>query len=256
MRTLLISTVLFAAAPAAAEPWSQADAIWGAEAMARSRSALIAEHGAQRAFLVMAERLEWRSNAGDPLLLFEGRGWWGADRDKLWIKTEVEYDFAAEEFEEVEVQALWSRAIAPFFDFQGGIRRDFSEGPSRTYAVAGVQGLAPYWFEIDAQIFVSAHGEVFGRFEAEYELLLTQRLVLQPSAELDFAAQTVDELGAGAGLSTAELGLRLRYEIRREFAPYVGVSWTRAVGETADLLRADGEDPSSLSAVAGLRFWF
>ena len=120
----------------------------------------------------------------------------------------------------------------------------------------GVQGLAPYWFEVDAAAFVSDDGDVSARLEAEYELFLTQKLILQPRAELDFAVQDVPELGIGSGLSTAEAGLRLRYEFRREFAPYIGVSWRRAFGETADFTRADGEDVESISFVAGLRLWF
>ena len=110
--------------------------------------------------------------------------------------------------------------------------------------------------EIDAAAFVSGHGDVTARIEAEYELLLTQRLILQPRAELNFAAQDIPELRTGAGLSTAEAGLRLRYEIRREFAPYVGVSWTRSVGGTADYVRATGDDPAAVSVVGGVRFWF
>jgi copper resistance protein B len=119
-----------------------------------------------------------------------------------------------------------------------------------------MQGLAPYFFEVDAAMFVSDRGDVTARVEGEYELLLTQRLILQPRTELEFAAQDVASLDIGAGLSTAELGVRLRYEIVRQFAPYVGVSWTRDVGRTEDLARADGRDPSVVSFVAGVRFWF
>ncbi|HOP19892.1 MAG TPA: copper resistance protein B, partial [Amphiplicatus sp.] len=175
---------------------------------------------------------------------------------KLWIKTEGAYDLESDSFGEGEVQALWSRAIGSFFDFQTGVRRDFAAGPDRTYGVIGVQGLVPYLFEIDAAAFVSGHGDVTARVELEYELLITQRLILQPRAELELSAQDAPELGLGSGVTSAELGARLRYEIRRRFAPYVGLSWERSVGGTADLARLAGEDVGETSFVAGVRFWF
>jgi len=239
-----------------AEPGAQADAFYDRDRQARARAALYKEHGGGFNYFVLGDRLEYQSNEGSPTLLFDGQGWWGGDRNKLWLKSEIEYDFSADRFHEAEVQALWSRPIARYFDVQAGARHDFEPDPSRNYGVIGIQGLAPYWFEIDAAVFVSGHGDVTARFEAEYDLLLTQRLVLQPRTELNFAAQSVDELDIGSGLSTAELGLRLRYEFTRQFAPYVGVNWTRSVGETADFARADGDDPGALSLVAGLRFWF
>jgi copper resistance protein B len=246
----------FASAEEATAPWSQGEAFYDREAFAKSRSDLIKEHGGQFGAFVLGERLEYQSNDGSPLLLFEGQGWLGTDKNKLWVKSEVEYDFDGERFEEAELQALWSRPISRYFDFQAGVRHDFEPDPSRTFVVIGVQGLAPYWFEVDGALFISGDGDVSARLEAEYELFLTQRLILQPRTELNFAAQSVEELGIGSGLSTAEAGLRLRYEFTRQFAPYVGVTWTRAVGETADFARADGEDPGALSFVAGLRFWF
>lgn len=236
--------------------WSAADEYWGPAEMAAARRAVQKEHGASKTYFVQGDRLEYRSNGGEPLFLWDAQGWRGGDRNKLWLKTEGEYAFEEDAFEEAEVQALWSRAISAFFDFQAGVRHDFAPGDDRTFGVLGLQGLAPYWFEVDAALFISDDGNVSARMEAEYELLLTQRLILQPRAELNFAAQDVVEHGVGSGLSTAELGARLRYEIKREFAPYIGVDWSRAVGATADLVRADGGDPSSVSFVAGLRVWF
>ena len=122
--------------------------------------------------------------------------------------------------------------------------------------VLGVQGLAPYWFEVDVAAFVSEHGEFSTRLEAEVDLFLTQRLILQPRAEVNLAAQHVSSAGVGSGLNSAEAGLRLRYEVRREFAPYVGFSWQRKFGETADLARGQGEEPLRWSLVAGAKFWF
>lgn len=253
-------SLVTAAPPAAAQqtgaPGTQADAYFDPGAQALARRALYKEHGGGFQYFGLGDRLEYQTNEGSPLLLFDGQGWWGTDRNRLWVKTEIEYDFEANAFEEAELQALWSRPIARYFDFQAGVRHDFEPDPSRTFGVIGIQGLAPYWFEVDANLFVSGDGDVSARFEADYDLLLTQRIILQPRTELNFAAQSVEDLGIGSGLSTAELGLRLRYEIRREFAPYVGVTWTRSVGETADFARADGEDPGAVSFVAGLRFWF
>lgn len=250
------ATFLAAAPTIAAEPGAQADAYWGGARQARARAALYSDHAGGTTFFALVDRLEYQSQEGSPTFLFDAEGWWGGDRDKLWLKSEIDYDFDADRFHEAEIQALWSRAITPYFDLQAGVRRDFEPDPSRTYGVIGIKGLAPYWFDIDAAIFVSGHGDVTARLEAEYDLLLTQRLILQPRTELNFAAQTVDDLNVGKGLSSAELGLRLRYEITRQVAPYVGVNWTRSVGETADFVRADGEDPGRVSFVAGLRFWF
>ncbi len=258
--TALLFACSFSGAALAEEesnpPWSQADAYHDAGEMAASRRAVLKEHGAGTAYYVLGDRLEIQTGEGDPALVFEGQAWWGGDRNKLQLKTETEYSFDDDAFEEAELQALWSRAISRYFDFQAGIRQDFSPDPSRSYAVLGVQGLAPYWFEVDAALFVSNKGDVSARLKAEYELMLTQRLVLQPSAEADISFQQVDALETGAGLSAIELGARLRYEIKREFAPYIGVNWSRQTGGTADFTRANGEDPSALSLVGGVRFWF
>ncbi|ANK82080.1 MAG: copper resistance protein CopB [Rhizobiales bacterium NRL2] len=204
---------------------------------------------------LQVERFEYRATDGKDLLNWEAQGWAGTDTNKAWLKTEGE-KLVGGKVEDAEVQLLYSRMIAPFWDLQVGARYDIRPDPSRGFAVFGVQGFAPYFFEVDAAGFVSEDGDVSARIEAEYELLLTQRLILQPSAELNFAVQEVERLGIGRGLSDVELGLRLRYEIVREFAPYVGVSWERKVGRTADFARREGEDVDSLALVAGVRFWF
>jgi copper resistance protein B len=236
--------------------WSAAEEYFDPAEMRYAKTAVQRGMGAEPHWFVMGDRLEYQTNDGAPLFLWDAQGWYGGDIDKFWLKTEGEYDFDADAFEEAEVQALWSRAITRYFDFQAGVRHDFDPDPSRNYAVIGVQGLAPYLFELDGAVFISGHGDVSARIEAEYEFLLTQRLILQPRTELNFAVQSAEDRGVGSGLSTAEAGARLRYEIKREFAPYIGVSWSRAVGETAAFIRAGGEDPSSLSFVAGLRFWY
>lgn len=252
--SIALAAPAFAQAPATSG--AQGDAYWDKDEQARARRAVYREHGGATNWFALADRLEYQSKDGSPTFLFDGQGWWGTDRHKLWLKSELEYDFSKDRFEEAELQALWSRPISRYFDFQAGVRRDFAPDPSRNYAVLGVQGLAPYWFEIDAAIFVSGHGEVTARIEAETDLLLRQRLIAQPRVELNFAAQDVAALGLGSGLSTAELGLRLRYEIKREFAPYVGVNWERSVGDTADFARLASDDPGAVSFVAGVRLWF
>ena len=148
-----------------------------------------------------------------------------------------------------------SHAIGPWWDLQTGVRHDFT-GPDRTYAVIGVQGLAPYLFEVDAAAFLSHKGDVTARIEAELDQRITQRLILQPRAEVNLAAQDVPELGIGSGLDKAEIGLRLRYEISREFAPYIGVEQEWKAGRSADYARAAGEDASVTNFVVGVRFWF
>jgi len=236
--------------------WSMADDYWGKAAMEKARQKAQKAHGSGINTFIQAERLEYRSNEGAPQFLWDGQGWIGGDRNKFWLKSEGEYDFDEGAFEDAEVQALWSRAFSRYFDVQAGVRHDFAPGTDRTYAVLGLNGLAPYWFEVDAALFLSDKGDVFARAEVEYEFLLTQRLILQPRAELNISFQDALENDLASGLSTLETGARLRYEIKREFAPYIGVSWERALGDTADFSRANGEDPGSLSFVAGVRLWF
>ena len=171
------------------------------------------------------------------------------------MKTEGEGEFGRE-IESAEVQALYSRAIGPYFNLQGGVRQDLGPSPKRTYATVGFEGLAPYMFEVEGALFLSTKGDLLGRLEGYYDQRITQRLVLQPRVEFNLAAQDVPENGIGRGLTDAELGLRLRYEIRRQFAPYVGVSYLAQTGRTADFTRAQGKDPTTTSFVAGVRVWF
>lgn len=242
MRLPLICIALLCASPALAQH--------------DTRDHLRDHHGGQTYTYVEFERLEFQTGEGDPFLLWDAQGWYGGDKNKLWLKTEGEFELNNGDFEDAEVQALWSRAIGGFFDAQAGIRHDFAPGDDRTFGVVGLQGLTPYLFEIDAAAFISGEGDVSARLEAEYELLITQNLILQPRTELNFAVQSVPEYAIGSGLSTAELGARLRYQFSPSFAPYIGVSWERDVGETADFTRAVGEDPTEVSFIAGLRSWF
>ena len=256
---LLLAAVLVWAAPASAQDIGKgapraADAVWGADAMRPSRDQLAVENGGMSFAWFMADRAEYRARAGGDGYLWDMQGWYGGDIDKLWLKSEGEGSFGAP-IEQAEVQALWSHAIAPFFDLQTGVRHDFA-GPARTHLVVGVQGLARYRFEVDAAAFLSTKGELTARIEAELDQRITQRLILQPRAELQLSAQNIPELGIGAGLDTAELGLRLRYEIAREFAPYIGIEQEWRIGRSADFARASGDNPSVTNFVAGIRMWF
>jgi copper resistance protein B len=212
--------------------------------------------GSQAFTKVMLDRMEVRHAGDADHLLWDAEGWHGGDISKLRIKTEGETDLDGGRVEEAEFQALYSRAVTSFFDLNMGVRQDIRPNPDRTHLVLGLEGLAPYWFELDGNLFLSQKGDVTGRIEAEYELLFTQKLILQPRAEVAFSAQAVPELGFGAGLTSLDLGLRLRYEIVREYAPYIGLSWQKQFGRTADFSRAAGEDPDALVALAGLRLWF
>jgi len=208
---------------------------------------------------VIADQLEYRNNDGKNTLRWDIQGWRGTDYNKFWFKFEGE-DEASSDAGDLELQALYSRSIAPFWDFQVGARYDrvYGSGPTndRFFAVAGYQGLAPYWFELEPALFISEDGDVSARVVSTYDLLFTQRLILQPRFEINIAASEVSEFGVGKGINDIQLGLRLRYEIRREVAPYVGLSWTRLVGDTEDMARAAGEDIDNLAVVAGIRVWF
>lgn len=202
---------------------------------------------------VWIDHLEYRDSDGGEGGAIEADLWAGRDLEKLWFKVEGEKDSAEDS---LEVQALYSKAIAPYWDLQLGIRQDFELSPERSWAVLGIQGLAPYFFDVDAALFLGESGRSALRLGAEYELLLTQRLILSPALELNFFGEGDRELNIGSGLANAEAGLRLRYEIRREFAPYLGVHWERSFGDTADLLEAQSEESSETHWVIGLRAWF
>ena len=235
-------------------PGFAADAFVGADVMAASRAEVIGEIRGPKVFWVQGDRLEYRARQGEDGYLFDLQGYYGGDLNKFWFKAEGEGAFG-EEIESAEVQALYSRAIAPFFDFQLGVKQDLT-GPERTHLAVGIQGLVPYEFEVDAAAFVSTKGDLTARIEGELDQRITQRLILQPRAELSLAAQDIPELGVGAGFDSVELGVRLRYEFAREFAPYVGVDQEWKLGDSADFARLAGEDPSVTNYVVGIRFWF
>jgi copper resistance protein B len=221
--------------------------------MNRARGVLRDEHGGALTYKIMGDRIEYTSQHGEDGYRWDGEAWFGGDIDRLVIKTEGE---SGDDIEDAEIQALHSRAWDHVTDLQIGIRQDIEPNPSRTYLALGFETLLPYWFEAEGALFVGERGQVLARLDGSYDFQLTQRLVLQPRAEVNFAAKDDSAVGLGSGLSDAELGLRLRYEIKREFAPYIGVSWERKFGDTADYARADGERAESTSVVVGLRAWY
>ena len=243
-------------AAALSGPAHAADLVFGAEAMNLSRQTLIAENGDVRTTAVILDRLEAGFGDGGDTYLWDVQGWSGGDINRFWWKSEGEGEFGGA-LEEAELQGLYSRAVTPFWDVQAGVRQDFRpDGDDTTHLVLGLQGLAPYWFEIDAAAFLSTKGDLTARVEAEYDQRLTQRLILQPRLEIDASASDIPELEIGSGLSSIEAGLRLRYEFRKEFAPYVGVEWSRALGNTADYIDARGGEAEDTRVVVGLKAWF
>jgi len=258
-----MSTMDAAEAPPAADapdtarsaPLHAADSLFDPENMAQARSQLRADDGGATNFLFLADRIEAGTGDGDDIYAWDLQGWYGGDIDKLWLKSEGEGGRGGG-LASAEMQLLYSRAVSPFFDAQFGVRHDFRPDPERSYLVAAVQGLLPYTFDVEATAFLSEKGDLSGRLEGEYDLRISQRLVLQPRVEINFAIQDVPSLHVGSGIASVEGGLRLRYEIRREFAPYLGMEWERKVGDTADLAQAAGEERRSFAVLAGARFWF
>ncbi len=179
---------------------------------------------------------------------------YGRDYDRAVLKAEGEIEGGR--LHEARTELLWGHAVAAYWDTQLGVRHDSGKGQNRSWLAFGVQGLAPYWFEIDATAYVGEQGRTALRLKVDYELLLTQQLILQPRLEANFYGKRDVERELGRGLSDLTLGLRLRYEIRREFAPYVGIEWARRFGGTADFSRAAGKDIEETRLLAGLRFWF
>jgi len=243
-------------APTPAAPMDHyADRFFPASDMSQSRAAMMREQGGQTLYQVMFNLAEVQAHTGRDGYRWDGEAWVGGDINRLWLKTEGEGAFRAG-VESAEAQALYSHAIDPYFNLQAGIRQDFGQGPNRTYATVGFEGLAPYMFEVEGALFLSDQGDLLGRLEGYYDQRITQRLILQPRVELNLSAQDVPAYRIGTGLTDAELGLRLRYEISRQFAPYVGLSYEAKTGRSADFARADGKDPTTTSFVAGVRFWF
>ncbi|MGE3142898.1 MAG: copper resistance protein B [Hyphomonadaceae bacterium] len=232
-----------------------ADVYFDPAQMQAARAHLEHGHGHGVFSKVMLTLAEHQARDGEDGYRWEGEAWIGGDRHRLVIKSQGE-GATRSGVEAAEAQLLYSRAMTPYFDLQAGLRQDLTPGRNRAFAALGLEGVAPYWIDVAAAVFIADHGDVLGRLEGAYDLRLTQRLILQPRMEANLAARDAPENHIGAGVSNVEFGLRLRYEIARRFAPYIGVSFDRKVGATADYARAAGEDPSVASLVVGLRAWF
>lgn len=213
-----------------------------------------AKHGAGAYSFVQIDQLEAWQEHDETGVEWELRGWVGGDLHKAWVRSEGER-FAGRT-ESADLELLYGRAVARWWDLVAGVQHDFSPGDSQTFAGIGVIGLAPYKFEVEATAYVGDSGQTRANLEAEYELLFTNRLVLQPLVEITLHGKDDEARGIGAGLGTAEIGLRLRYEFTRKLAPYVGVVYERAFSQTADLRRAEGENADDTRVVAGVRTWF
>ena len=230
-----------------------ADQHYQVSAMNRARDILNSEHGGGRVSKVMATILELTTNSGDEGYRWNLEGRFGGDLNRIVFKTEGEAPGG--EVESGEIQGLYARAIGRYTDLQAGVRYDF-EPSGVAYVTVGVETLLPYWFDVEGALFLSEHGDTFARLEGSSDFQFTQRLIFEPRVELTLAAQDVPESHIGSGFSLAEIGLRLRYDIRREFAPYFGVNFEKRFGRTADIARASGDDIDEMSVVLGLRAWF
>lgn len=203
---------------------------------------------------LLIDRLERVYTDNGDSTAYDAQAWFGRDYDRLVLKAEG--DVARGRLQDARTEALWGHAVATFWDTQLGARWDSGVGPDRGWLAFGIQGLAPYWFNVDATAYAGNGGRTALRLGAEYEMLLTQKLILQPRVEMNLYGKQDTAREIGSGLSDATAGLRLRYEFTRQIAPYVGVEWARKFGGTADFVRAAGEDTQNTQLVAGLRFWF
>lgn len=213
-----------------------------------------AVHDRAMGYYVLFDQLEWHAGEGGNGANVDSSGWIGRDRDRLWFR--VEGDSEGGRVGEAQAHVLYGRQLARYWDLVGGVRQDFRPGSAQTWAAFGVQGLAPYWFEIEATGYIGTGSQTQARFEIEYELLFTNRFVLQPLFEAELVGKSDPGRGVGAGLSTTDVGFRLRYEVRREFAPYLGITWSNKWGKTAGFAQAAGEDAGGARFVTGLRLWF
>ncbi|MDX2370685.1 MAG: copper resistance protein B [Colwellia sp.] len=204
-------------------------------------------------YALLGDRLEYNEQTDSGV--FDLQGWYGTTFDRLVIKTEG--DISEGNLEENQTDILWGHAISAYWDAQVGIRFDYyKEGENRKWLAFGFQGLAPYWFELDMTAYLGEQGNSAFTLEAEYELLLTQKLIIQPRAEITLYGKNDKQNSLGSGLSSSAIGFRTRYEFTRQFAPYIGVEWTNKFGNTADYVKLNGQSSNETVFVAGIKFWF
>jgi len=242
-------------APPPAPDDHYADRFFPPAEMARVREQLRREHGGGRFSQLMIDIAEFRPRSGHEEYHWKGEAWTGGDIHRLIVKSEGKGAFG-DKLESGEVQLLYGCAVDPYWNVQAGLRRDLGRRSRRTYATVATEGLAPYWFEIEGSLFLSDKGDLLARFEAYNDQRITNRLILQPRIEMNFAAQDMHDERIGAGISEVGLGLRLRFEILRELAPYIGIVHERSFGRTARQARADGNAARKTALVVGLRAWF
>lgn len=204
--------------------------------------------------MLLVDRLEAVHTDDNTAAAYDLQASYGGPFNRAVLKAEGEADDG--EIEEASTELLWSHAVAPLWNGQIGLRHDSDDGPDRSWLGVGIQGLAPYWFEVDVTAYLGEQGRGALNLEADYDLLFTQRWILQPRFEANLYTKDDPERGVGAGISDATLGVRLRYEIWREFAPYIGVEWGGRFGDTADYARTAELDTGETRGVAGVRFWF
>ncbi len=251
---LIMACAICIAQPALAQDHA-ADAVYGEEAMAPARATLAAEHGENSRFELMFDMLETRIGKGADSIYWDATASWGDDIDRLELKSAGEA-VLGRGVEYSDNQLLWSHAVGPWADLKLGARLDAGPGDDLAHAAAGIAATLPYEIESEAMAFVSEKGDLTGHFKFEHDMHVTQKLVLRPMLQLDLSAQDSAEEGIGRGLACMTAGLRLRYEIAPEFAPYAGLEWSRAMNGTARYARAAGDSPESTRLVAGIRFWF
>ncbi len=203
---------------------------------------------------LMIDQLEYARNDGVESLNFDMQGWYGDDYNKIWLKAEGAH--TPDGLAATRTELLWDHAIATYWGAQLGLRHDLGEGPVRNWLAVGVQGLAPYWFDVEATLYAGQSSRSAARLDVKYDLLVTQRLVLQPKLEFNLYGKSDPARAIGSGLADANFGLRLRYEISRQFAPYIGVNWDRKFGDTADMARSAGKPVQDRQWLIGLRMWF
>lgn len=202
----------------------------------------------------IADRLEAVGARDDFSMTYDWQAWYGQDYDKLVVRAEGEINQGA--FKSARNEALWGHALSAYWDTQLGVRIDSGLGVDRVWSAFGVQGFAPYWIYIEATGYVGEEGRTAFRLETEYDVLFTQKLILQPRIEMNFYSQRDLSRLVSSGLSNIETGLRLRYEFKREFAPYIGIEWASTFGAAADVIRSQGNKPEETRFVAGIHFWF
>lgn len=214
-------------------------------------------HDNRKRFQVIGNRVEYRGDDSRDILLWDGDAWYGGDYNKLYFESEGEYNFRKDKLGNATTELFWNHAIRPFWDTQLGLRHDFiPDNDDRTFLAGGLQGKLPYIFEVDATAYVSDEGKVSAVFEIERSWYFSPRLAVWPRFEAEIAFNEAEDYNIGSGMTGFEMGLRVRYEFSRKFAPYIGISYEQKVGETADLIEEDGSDTDNTFIVAGIKFWF